>query len=257
MQKRRLGSTSSFVSLIGLGTVKFGRNENVKYPHAFSLPSDQEIEYLLNQAQSYGINLLDTAPAYGNSEERLGKLLQNHRHEWIISTKAGEEFINGQSYFDFSASAITKSIERSLARLKTDYLDIVLIHSDGKDEQIIKEKDVFSTLAKLKQAGKIRAFGMSTKTLAGGLLAVDLSDVAMVTYNTTDVTQREVITHAHQQQKGILIKKALGSGHLPVSQALSFILKEPGVSSIILGTINPDHLLHNVNYIKLHLRKIT
>lgn len=257
MQKRRLGKTNIEVSLLGLGTVKFGREQGVKYPHTFSIPHDHEIEYLLDKAKSLGINLLDTAPAYGNSEERLGKLLHGKRHEWIISTKAGEEFINGQSHFDFSPLAIRQSIERSLERLKTDYLDIVLIHSNGEDERIIQEEHLFSLLASLKKEGKIRAYGMSTKTIAGGLLAADQADVIMVSYNPTHTEEREVLRHAHQQQKGILIKKALASGHVTsASQALEFVLQEPGISSIIVGTLNALHLESNVENVNKIVNKI-
>src|SRR5688572_21486728 len=137
MIKRRLGDTDILVSPIGLGTVKFGRNQQVKYSNAFDLPSDQSILALCEMAYDAGINLLDTAPAYGSSEERLGKLLKNQRQRWIISTKVGEEFIDGVSHFNFTTDAINKSIARSLKRLNTDYLDIVLIHSNGEDKKII------------------------------------------------------------------------------------------------------------------------
>jgi aryl-alcohol dehydrogenase-like predicted oxidoreductase len=176
LQKRLVGSTDIEVSAIGLGTVKFGRQEGVKYPLPFQLPSDQEIKKLLSVAMELGINLLDTAPAYGLSEERLGKC-------WVLCTKAGEEFTDGHSTYDFSKQAITQCVERSLKRLHTDYLDILLIHSNGDDERIIEEDNVFETLAQLKASGKIRAYGMSTKTIRGGLLTIDHADVAMVTYN--------------------------------------------------------------------------
>jgi aryl-alcohol dehydrogenase-like predicted oxidoreductase len=156
MQINRLGKTDIDVSLVGLGTVKLGRQQGVKYPHAFTLPSDAEILHLLDCAAELGINLLDTAPAYGTSEERLGALLHGQRHRWILSTKAGEEFDGTNSHYDFSSQAITASVERSLQRLRTDYLDIVLIHSNGEDVRIIEEDHVFSTLAALKKAGKIR-----------------------------------------------------------------------------------------------------
>ncbi len=74
MELRPLGSTGIKVSLLGLGTVKLGRNEGVKYPRPFDLPDDRSVVALLETAQSLGINLLDTAPAYGRSEERLGAL---------------------------------------------------------------------------------------------------------------------------------------------------------------------------------------
>ena len=92
LSTRPLGQTGLEVSSLGLGTVKFGRNQEVRYPNSFSLPSDQEIINLLDLAQSLGINLLDTAPAYGSSEQRIGRLLSN-RANWVICTKIGEEFL--------------------------------------------------------------------------------------------------------------------------------------------------------------------
>lgn len=242
------------ISPLGLGTVKFGRNQKVNYPSSFSLPTDKEILALLDQAQAGGITLLDTAPAYGESEERLGKLLKGQRQNWIISTKAGEEFLNGESHYDFTPAAIQRSVARSLKRLHTDYLDMVLIHSNGDDIKLIEEYEVFETLRAMKQSGHIRAFGMSTKTVAGGLRTVEESDAVMVTYNPIHVEEQPVIAHAHQQKKQVFIKKAFASGHLdkiateqdPIQKALQFIFKEPGVTSVILGTINPKHLAHNL-----------
>ncbi len=260
MQKRKLGSTGIEVSVLGLGTVKFGRNQGVKYPEHFELPDDQSLLNLLSLASELGINFLDTAPAYGVSEERLGKLLQGQRQQWVIATKAGEEFVDGRSVFDFSAMGLVRSVERSLRRLQSEYLDMVLIHSSGADEHIITEDGVFDTLQRLKEQGKIRAFGMSTKTVAGGMLAVDHADVAMVTYYPGYTDELAVIEHARKNRKGILIKKALASGHLqqiandnPVAASMKFIFAEPGVTSVVVGTINADHLRENVKAAELAL----
>lgn len=253
MKKIILGNTHLSVSRIGLGTVKFGRNQQVKYPDPFDLPTDHTILDLLAHAQELGINLLDTAPAYGASEERLGKLLGKNRHHWVLCTKVGEEFINGQSHFDFSEKQVRFSIDRSLKRLNTDYLDLVLVHSNGEDKKIIEENGIFDVLNTLKESGKIRAFGMSSKTIEGGMLAVEHSDVVMVTYNPMDTAEQLVIAHAHKKNKGVLIKKALASGHLqkisendPIQEAMYFIFQQPGVSSIVLGTLNKAHLTYNV-----------
>ena len=173
MQKRCLSQTGIEVSVVGLGTVKFGRNQGVKYPTAFELPSDDEIVLLLNTARDLGINFLDTAPAYGLSEERLGKLIDK-REDWIIASKAGEEFTNGESQFDFSADALIKSVHRSLQRLKTDYLDILLIHSNGDDERIINEDQVFATLQTLKQAGKVEHMVCLLKPLLAAYLLCNM-----------------------------------------------------------------------------------
>src|SRR5579872_4857807 len=258
---RRLGNLDIQVSRIGLGTVKFGRNQDLKYPEPFELPSDRDIQELLFSAKNLGINLLDTAPAYGTSEERLGKLLIGDRHDWILCTKVGEEFVNGQSHFDFSALAIQKSVERSLKRLKTDYLDIVLVHSNGDDVKLIKEMNVFETLQQLKKTGLIRALGMSTKTIEGGMLAVDHSDVVMVTYNLLQTEEQPVIAYAAQKQKGVFIKKALASGHIekisaedPVQASMNFIFAEKGVTSVIVGTLNKNHLEHNVRCVHFFTR---
>ncbi|MDP2140118.1 MAG: aldo/keto reductase [Gammaproteobacteria bacterium] len=254
LQKNPLGSTGLTVSCLGLGTVKIGRNEGVKYPAGFELPDDQQVRQILHLTRELGINLIDTAPAYGSSEERLGTLL-TQRHEWVICSKVGEEFADGKSFFDFSGKHVRRSIERSLKRLRTDYLDIVLVHSDGNDEDIIRSTDCLDVLNRCKEEGLLRSFGLSTKTVAGGLLAVQQSDVVMVTYNPTATADDEVIDLAHAQNKGVLIKKAFNSGHSmaessaandPVKANLEFIFARAGVSSVIVGTINPVHLRQNV-----------
>ena len=251
LTKRQLGQSRIDVSVLGLGTVKFGRNQELKYPAPFPLPSDRELIALLDQARSLGINLLDTAPAYGSSEQRLGKLLTD-RQDWVICTKVGEEFLNGKSSYDFSETHVRHSIERSLRNLNTDYLDIVLVHSDDNDMHISESTACLPTLMDLKEKGLIRAVGMSTKSLDGGLKAVELSDLVMVTYNPSTPDDAEVIRYANSLNKGVLIKKALNSGHAAtagensIEKNLKFALTPAGVSSVIVGTINPEHLRENV-----------
>jgi aryl-alcohol dehydrogenase-like predicted oxidoreductase len=252
LPKRRLGQTDLELSILGLGTVKLGRNQGVKYPASFQLPDDRQAANLLALAWDLGINLLDTAPAYGSSEERLGQLLHGQRQRWLLCTKVGEEFSGGESHFDFSRQHIQMSIERSLARLRTDYLDLVLVHSDGNDVDIIEQTDILATLAEIKAAGKIRAFGVSTKTVAGGLLAAERSDCVMVTWNLHQQEEVAVIDHCQALGKGVLIKKALASGHAalgdasdPVRASFAMIFGHPAVTSAIVGTINPNHLHAN------------
>ena len=253
LPRRPLGNTGLEPSILGLGTVKLGRNQGVKYPAAFELPDDRHAADLLATAAELGINLVDTAPAYGVSEERLGRLLAGQRERWLICTKVGEEFDGHHSSFDFSPGHIRTSVERSLRRLATDRLDIVLVHSDGNDATIIHECGALDTLADLKREGKIRATGMSTKTVAGGLLAARQSDCVMVTWNLNHSEEIPVVDYCHEHGKGVLIKKALASGHManggdgdPVAQSFTTIFAHPGVTSAIIGTINPAHLRANV-----------
>ena len=142
MKHIALGQTGLKISPLGLGTVKFGRNQGVKYPQGFDLPDDEHLSALLTLAKSLGINMLDTAPAYGTSETRLGTLLGGQREDWVIIGKAGEEFEDGKSSYNFTPDHFERSLERSLKRLNTDYIDALLIHSDGADMDILNNDDL-------------------------------------------------------------------------------------------------------------------
>ncbi len=243
------------VSPLGLGTVKFGRNEKVKYPagDGFALPTDAEIELLLELALECGINLLDTAPAYGSSEERLGSLMRGRRAKFFLVTKTGEEFHSGRSEYIFTAQHTRMSVERSLKRLKTDFLDCVLVHSSMDDLNVMQNTAALETLAALRDQGKIRSIGVSTHTVDGGKLAADLSDCVMISYNKNYTTERPVIEHARAKGKAVLVKKGLRSGHVGTSteaaEHIRFIIGTPGVTTLIFGSITPSNIRANVRAI--------
>ena len=254
MELRPLGDTGIEVSPLGLGTVKIGRNQQVKYPAGFEIPDDQAVERLLWLARELGINLIDTAPAYGTSQERLGKLLPGPRDQWVIVSKVGEIFENGRSRFDFGHAHTLASVEHSLKQLRTDYLDCVLIHSNGDDLRILREEGVVDALELLKEKGLIRSHGISSKTVEGGLEALRRLDVVMATANLEYDEERPVFEAAARAGKGVLVKKGLQSGHVPgaegVRAAMRHVFSLPGVSSMIVGTINPDHLRQNVEIVE-------
>ncbi|BAO43072.1 aldo/keto reductase [Thiolapillus brandeum] len=249
MELRPLGSTGIQVSPLGLGTVKFGRNQQVKYPKAFEIPDDARMVHILEVARELGINLLDTAPAYGTAQERLGKLMPGPRDSWVIVSKVGEIFENGRSRFDFSHAYTRTVVEQSLKALNTDYLDCVLIHSDGDDLRILEQEGALDALRELKEKGLIRAHGMSSKTVEGGLRVVRDMDLVMATANLEYADERPVLEAAHEQHKGVLIKKGLMSGHVQgregVRTAMEHVFSLPGVSSMIVGTIDEGHLRQN------------
>ncbi len=281
MHQRTLGKSSVEVPPIGLGTVKLGRRTGLKYPAAQvpqALPDDEQALLLLREAAKLGVSLIDTAPAYGESERRLGELLYQvqPRKDWVLCSKVGEEFAAtgsdasagselGVSTYDFSAKAIIASIERSLRRLRTEYLDIALLHfsSSTDDEAVLNAAEAYDTLAMLKAQGKIRAIGASTSSLTGGIIAAQRCEVAMLTLNPTEQRDLAAIVEARTTGCGVLIKKALSSGQLaagpamvaahggfaspdPVQAALRAVLAEPSVNSVIVGTLNPKHLAQAV-----------
>ncbi len=256
---RPLGNTGMQVSALGLGTVKLGRRAGLKHPRAFTVPDERSARELLALARDLGINLLDTAPAYGNSEERLGTLLAGQRRDWILCTKVGEAFEDGRSRFDFSPEATRNSVLRSLRRLDTDVLDVVLVHSDGDDLRIMAQLGTLDMLRQLQQVGVVRAYGISTKTLAGGLAAAQQCDVVMVTYNLRQREEGEVLDACARQGVGALVKKPLDSGLLlcaderssadpaqTLRDSLALALGHDGTTSAVVGTISPEHLRENV-----------
>ena len=135
---------------------------------------------------------------------------------------------------------------RSLKRLNTDYLDIFLIHSDGNDLEVLND-ELIAAMQSFKRRGLVRAIGASTKTVEGGLKALENMDVAMVTYNQDYRDEEAVLDYAATHNKGTLIKKALASGHAANPEdAIRFALSHEGAGSLIIGTINPNHLKANV-----------
>ena len=246
MVRRHLGRTGFAVSPIGLGTTKLGRNTDVKYPVGFELPSDDQIAALLESAGRLGVNLIDTAPAYGESEQRLGGFVASHRDQIVLCTKCGEQYKNGRSVYDFSAPAIIASVEQSLRRLRTDYIDLLLLHSDGRDFEILTQTDALEALAKLKKLGKIRATGISAKTESGVLEAVRTLDVVMAPFSEKESTLGAALAAAHDSGAGILAIKGLFSGHLDARSAIEFVLRQPFIDALMVGTINPVHLEYAV-----------
>ena len=240
LPRRPLGATGIQVSLIGLGTVKIGRYTALNTA-AFELPSLRQARRLIDGAWDLGINLLDTAAAYGESEARIGELLKGKRRQWVLCTKAGETHEDGKSCYDFSGNAIRRSVETSLRRLRTDYLDVVLVHSDGRDMTILAKSEALGTLNALKRAGTIRAVGFSHKTVAGGMAALAQCDVIMTALSHGDRSQRDVVREAGDRGCGVLIKKPLDSGGA-APETLRYVAAQPGASSIVVGTTNLSHL---------------
>jgi aryl-alcohol dehydrogenase-like predicted oxidoreductase len=264
------------VSVLGLGTLKLGRNRGVKYPggEGFALPTDEQATALLRASAELGVNLIDTAPAYGVSEERIGGLMAANgwfggRARWVVCTKVGEEFdaATGESRFDFSPAHVRTSVERSLKRLRVDALDVVLLHCGSNDLWEVMGSGALDVLRDLKRRGLVRAIGASTKSVDAGLLAVRESgggcDVVMVAYGPADQRQGMVVDAAYLRGVGVIVKKGLASGHVqglmakmpveiksttedPVEAAMRFALGRAGVSSLVVGTASVAHLRGNV-----------
>lgn len=151
MQYRRLGKTDFSVSVIGLGAWALGGG------YDWGETSIKTVQETVHAALDAGINLIDTAPIYGDSEDLLGYALQNKRKDVIVSTKCGLVKNGSWTDHDLRCQTITAQLETSLRRLRTDYIDIYWVHYlDPR----VPWQDVFDTLLRLREQGKIRHIGV-------------------------------------------------------------------------------------------------
>lgn len=247
MIRRRLGNTGMLLSPIGFGAFKIGRNEGIKYERGYDLPSEAEATRLLNGVLDLGITWIDTAPAYGLSEERVGRALSARRAEFTLSTKVGETFEHGRSTYDFSFAATTASIERSLHRLRTDRVDLVFVHSNGDDEAILAAGEVTAALRAASAARRVGRLGFSGKTLAGFRRAMDEGyDALMVEYHALDASMSPILDEAARRGVGVVIKKPLASGRIPPREAIPFALGAPAVASVAIGGLSLERFASHV-----------
>ena len=167
MQYRKLGNSDLKVSAVALGTWGLGGG-SVWSDHD---STETEAKNLLSACQEYGINYIDTAPVYGTgeSERLLGEALKGRRHDFILQTKCSLNWRNEGGNFHYSRDgytvnndtrpvAIARDVEDSLKRMQTDYLDSVIVHYVCKSFPV---SDTVEALERLKEQGKIRAYGLS------------------------------------------------------------------------------------------------
>jgi len=162
MQKRLLGRTGIEVSELSFGGVEIGIPYGIGIQSQAEMPTLAEAAALLQAARDGGINFFDTARAYGRSEEIIGQALSARRADVIICSKCshfprceGQLPGNGEM-----AAIIRRSLQQSLDALRTDYIDVYMLHSASAD--IVEHPAVMECFQELKQQGVIRATGAST-----------------------------------------------------------------------------------------------
>lgn len=167
MQYRKLGNSDLSVSAVALGTWGLGGG-SVWSDHD---STEAEANNLLSACKEFGINYIDTAPVYGTgeSERLLGCALKGRRHDFVVQTKCSLNWRNEGGNFHYSRDgytvnndtrpeAVIRDVEDSLRRMQTDYLDSVIVHYVCKSFPV---SDTVEALERLKEQGKIRAYGLS------------------------------------------------------------------------------------------------
>lgn len=211
MKHKKYTRYSPPVSAIGMGTWQLGAAADWK-----PMPEKDAI-HMVEMALGEGINFFDTAPNYGQgaSELRLGKVLkQADRSKVVLNTKFGHT-LEGQ--LDFSPAAIRSSVEGSLRRLQTDYLDSVLFHNPPKELLDGNQSpDHYELLERLMAEGKIRAYGASVDTYEEMKLFLDTTNGSVVEafFNILHQDTGRGFEQAQAQGVAVIAKIPLDSGWL-------------------------------------------
>jgi hypothetical protein len=276
MEYRQLGKTDLEVSRLGAGLSEIG--------YRLTLNEEATASRVLNAALDAGINFLDTAACYLISEELIGRTIAHRRPEYILATKCGH-VAGGYDGQPWTGQTVTDSIDRSLRRMRTDYLDLVQLHSCDVD--VLERGEVIEALQAAQRAGKTRYIGYSgDNEAAAWAVNSGLFDTLQTSFNLTDQWARlHLFPQARERGMGIIIKRPIanaawgassspspyadeyfrraqimaGDGPLenaPANRivlALGFTLAHPEVDTAIVGTHNPAHMRENIRILEEEL----
>jgi myo-inositol catabolism protein IolS len=219
MHYRTLGQTGLQVSEVGLGAMPFGgmvtQADGTQF--GWTGTDDRELIALVHGSEELGVNLLDTAEAYGNGhgEAVVGEALQGRRHKWIVATKVRpNQGIDADTPDEAAVrKRITEACEQSLQRLRTDYIDLYQLHAIPHPWAM---PIAMGTLAQLRAAGKIRWYGISTnnREAVDQLRAYGPLHVLQIGYNLLERQADALLHWAQAENIGTLIRVPLAKGML-------------------------------------------
>lgn len=268
MERRRFGLTDMHVSVLGFGGGEIG------YEQA---PAEAVVR-LLNDALDAGLNVIDTAECYVDSEEKIGQAVGHRRSDFYLFTKVGHP--EGMQSEDWRPESIQMSIERSLRRLRTDRVDLVQLHSCS--EAVLRAGDAIEALKRARDRGQTRYIGYSGDGNAAryacecGQFDSLQTSVSIADQEAID----RVIPVAVERQMGVIAKRPLANaawkspdkppssyarpywerlrrldydflkGPDAVSIALRFTLAVPGVDTAIVGTTKPGRWRENAKLLE-------
>ena len=275
MIKEKLGKTQYTISQLAIGTVQFGVD------YGFTKRKTQyEVDTILDCAWQEGINLIDTAREYGDSEKKIGDYLKRHKLDFIIATKLKKLSNNGSISLK---DQILNSITESKMNLGQEKIDILQLHQT--DSHIIEEDSFWAVIDSLKKNGEIGAFGISVydpeESAQLSLKHGDKIDFFQVPYNILDrrfekikielaekgismigrsiflkgiipCDSSELPTELQElkQYKDLLEKKSSYLGMTVAELALLFVYYSNSMSSILLGVNSAQELQNNIETIK-------
>lgn len=219
MNYRKFGKTDLTVSEIGFGAWAIGGNAVVGgVPIGWGPADDKTSKAALRKALDVGINFFDTADFYGlgHSEELIGKEFRNNR-EVIIATKVGHRNIEDNIQLDYSKEYIIEACEKSLRRLKRDFIDYYQLHSARM--QHFKNDHCIEAMELLKTQGKVRHWGLSVNTFhpeaeANYLMENKSGEGFQLVFNLINQKALPIIETAQKNGYGVIARMPLQFGLL-------------------------------------------
>jgi len=204
---RTLGRTGLSVSEIGFGAWAIGGNA---FGNSYGPTDDAESTRAIRRAFALGCNFFDTADVYGHghSESLLGAALHDCRDQIIIATKA----VGGG---DFTPAYLRAAVERSLERLRTDYVDLLQLHNPPMN--LIAARDTYEPLEAMKREGLIRFYGVSVHPPEEGVAAVRATrpDTVQIVYNLARRDAEDTfLPTAQAANVGVIAREPLANGFL-------------------------------------------
>jgi aryl-alcohol dehydrogenase-like predicted oxidoreductase len=266
MEYRNFGDKKLKVSALGFGAGQIGEARH----------GDDWVGWFLNYIVDQGVTLIDTARSYGLSEDRIGRHLSWRRKDFVLSTKLGYSVPNTP---DWSEWAVTKGVEEALRTMRTDYIDIVHLHSCSLEH--LQRGEVIEALEKAKQSGKVRLIAYSGENEALEYAAhCQRFDSLQCSINFCD--QRALFgpaRWANENGMGVIAKRPIANAPWRFSErphgnyaetywlrmktmnlpdfgiewnelALRFSLFSESVSSCIVGTTDPNNLDRNLKVLE-------
>ncbi len=265
MERRRLGGTDIVASVLGFGGSEIG----------YQRVGARTVARLLGSALDAGLNVIDTAECYVDSEALIGRAIGPRRREFYLFTKCGHA--RGWSRPDWRPAPLLASIERSLRRLATDYLDLIQLHSCSLAE--LQKGDAIAALERARERGWARYIGYSGDGEAAryavecGRFDTLQTSVSIADQEALDLT----LPPARARPMGVIAKRPLANvawryarkpaeayyqtywsrlraldypflrdaSDTAVATALRFTLGVPGVHTAIVGTTKPERWQQN------------
>ncbi len=243
--------------------------------------TEDQAKSILNTVLDAGINFVDTANDYGRSEEFIGKFLSGRRQEFYLATKGGCTVVRKDEQTDdtphvWTRDNLFRGLHESLARLKTEYVDIVQLHNPTVEQ--LEQGDLVAALQDMQRQGKARYIGISTTLpYLPTYLQRGVFDTFQIPYSALERDHEEWITRAAEANIGTIVRggvargepgaglgnadrwdkwEAAGldelreAGESRTAFLLRYTWSHPHVDTIIAGTLQPEHLKENIRAVE-------